>query len=157
MKYGSTVITILIAGQISTVISKLENVQPYQILALIVCHEILIVLRIVDGGKMNAMMTFRISVMELQENSKIIANIHVTIVSVKKIRIVRLIYRIVCKDIAMLAYRIRSVRMVELALMGSAFALKNLKEYIVKIVMTLPVSVMTPTILPRYLYKATVM
>ena len=157
MKYGSTVITILIAGQISTVISKLENVQPYQILALIVCHEILIVLRIVDGGKMNAMMTFRISVMELQENSKIIANIHVTIVSVKQIRIVRLIYRIVCKDIAMLAYRIRSVRMVELALMGSAFALKNLKEYIVKIVMTLPVSVMTPTILPRYLYKATVM
>ena len=157
MKYGSTVITILIAGQISTVIAKLENVQPYQILALIVCHEILIVLRIVDGGKMNAMMTFRISVMELQENSKIIANIHVTIVSVKQIRIVRLIYRIVCKDIAMLAYRIRSVRMEELALMGSAFALKNLKEYIVKIVMTLPVSVMTPTILPRYLYKATVM
>ena len=157
MKYGSTVITILIAGQISTVIAKLENVQPYQILALIVCHEILIVLRIVDGGKMNAMMTFRISVMELKENSKIIANIHVTIVSVKKIRIVRLIYRIVCKDIAMLAYRIRSVRMEELALMGSAFALKNLKEYIVKIVMTLPVSVMTPTILPRYLYKATVM
>ena len=157
MKYGSTVITILIAGQISTVIAKLENVQPYQILALIVCHEILIVLRIVDGGKMNAMMTFQISVMELQGNSKIIANIHVAIVSVKKIRIVRLICRIVCKDIAMLAYRIRSVRMVELALMGSAFALKNLREYIVKIVMTLPVSVMTPTILPRYLYKATVM
>ena len=106
---------------------------------------------------MNVIMTSQITAMELPESGKIIANIHVRIVSVKKIRIVRLIYRIVCKDIAMLAYRIRSVRMEELALMGSAFALKNLKEYIVKIVMTLPVSVMTPTILPRYLYKATVM
>ena len=138
-------------------ISTLENVQLYQILALIVCQEILTVVRIVDGGKMNVMMTFQIGVMELQENSKIIAKKHVAIVSVKKIRIVRLIYQIVFKDIAMLAYRIRSVRMEELALMGSAFALKNLKEYIVKIVMNLPVSVMTPTILPRYLYKATVM
>ena len=147
----------MIVLQISTVISKLENVQLYQILALIVCQEILTVVRIVDGGKMNVMMTFQIGVMELQESSKIIANKHVAIVSVKKMRIVRLIYQIVFKDIAMLAYRIRSVRMEELALMGNAFALKNLKEYIVKIVMTLPVSVMTPTILPRYLYKATVM
>ena len=106
---------------------------------------------------MSAMMTFIITVMEPQESSKIIANIHVAIVTVKQIRVVRSIYQIVFKDIAMLAYRIRSVRMEELALTGSAFALKNLKEYIVKIVMTLPVSVMTPTILPRYLYKAIVM
>ena len=99
----------------------------------------------------------QITVMEQQESSKIIANIHVTIVSVKKTRIVRSICQIAFKDIAMLAYRIRSVRMEELALMGNAFALKNLKEYIVKNVMSLPVSVMTPTILPNYLYKVTVM
>ena len=128
---------------------------------MIVCQELLTVVKIVALGKMNGkinvMKIFQIAVVELQEKSKIIANTHVAIVSVKKIRIVRLIYRIVFKDIAMFDYRIRSVRMEELALMGSAFALKNLKEYIVKIVMTLPVSVMTPTILPRYLYKATVM
>ena len=106
---------------------------------------------------MNVIMTSQITAMELPESGKIIANIHVRIVSVKKIRIVRLIYPIVLKDIAMLAYRIRIVRMEELALMGNAFALKNLKEYIVKNVMSLPVSVMTPTILPNYLYKVTVM
>ena len=91
-KYGSTVVPILIVLQISTVISKLENVQLYQILALIVCQEILTVVRIVDGGKMNVMMTFQIGVMELQESSRIIANKHVAIVSVKIKRIVRWIY-----------------------------------------------------------------
>ena len=146
-------------------ISKLENVQLYQILALIVCQEILTVARIVDGGKMNVMMTFQISVMELQESSKIIAKKHVAIVSVKKIRIVRLIYQIVFKDIAMLAYRIRTARMEELVGMVNALVLKmhvcqvgkNLKEYIVKNVMTLLDFVLKPSLLPSYLYKVTVM
>ena len=146
-------------------ISTLENVQLYQILALIVCQEILTVVRIVDGGKMNVMMTFQIGVMELQENSKIIAKKHVAIVSVKKIRIVRLIYQIVFKDIAMLAYRIRSARMEELVGMVNALVLKmhvcqvgkNLKEYIVKNVMTLQDFVLKPSLLPSYLYKVTVM
>ena len=146
-------------------ISKLENVQLYQILALIVCQEILTVVRIVDGGKMNVMMTFQIGVMELQESSKIIAKKHVAIVSVKKIRIVRLIYRIVFKDIAMLAYRIRTARMEELVGMVNALVLKmhvcqvgkNLKEYIVKNVMTLLDFVLKPSLLPSYLYKVTVM
>ena len=155
----------LIVLQISTVISKLENVQLYQILALIVCQEILTVVRIVDGGKMNVMMTFQIGVMELQESSKIIAKKHVAIVSVKKIRIVRLIYQIVFKDIAMLAYRIRTARMEELVGMVNALVLKmhvcqvgkNLKEYIVKNVMTLLDFVLKPSLLPSYLYKVTVM
>ena len=146
-------------------ISKLENVQLYQILALIVCQEILTVVRIVDGGKMNVMMTFQIGVMELQESSKIIAKKHVAIVSVKKIRIVRLIYQIVFKDIAMLAYRIRTARMEELVGMVNALVLKmhvcqvgkNLKEYIVKNVMTLLDFVLKPSLLPSYLYKVTVM
>ena len=146
-------------------ISKLENVQLYQILALIVCQEILIVVRIVDGGKMNVMMTFQIGVMELQESSKIIAKKHVAIVGVKKIRIVRLIYQIVFKDIAMLAYRIRTARMEELVGMVNALVLKmhvcqvgkNLKEYIVKNVMTLQDFVLKPSPLPSYLYKVTVM
>ena len=137
-------------------ISKLENVQLYQILALIVCQEILTVVRIVDGGKMNVMMTFQIGVMELQESSKIIAKKHVAIVSVKKIRIVRLIYQIVFKDIAMLAYRIRTARMEELVGMVNARVLKmhvcqvgkNLKEYIVKNVMTLLDFVLKPSLLP---------
>ena len=146
-------------------ISKLENVQLYQILALIVCQEILTVVRIVDGGKMNVMMTFQIGVMELQESSKIIAKKHVAIVSVKKIRIVRLIYQIVFKDIAMLAYRIRTARMEELVGMVNALVLKmhvcqvgkNLKEYIVKNVMTLLDFVLKPSLLPSYLCKVTVM
>ena len=146
-------------------ILKLENVQLYQILALIVCQEILTVVRIVDGGKMNVMMTFQIGVMELQESSKIIAKKHVAIVSVKKIRIVRLIYQIVFKDIAMLAYRIRTARMEELVGMVNALVLKmhvcqvgkNLKEYIVKNVMTLLNFVLKPSLLPSYLYKVTVM
>ena len=103
------------------------------------------------------MMTFQVTVMELQENLKIIVNIHVTIVSVKRIRIVRQIYQIAFKDIAMLAFKIRSVRMEELALMENAYALKNLKGYIVKHVMNRPVSVMTPTIYKNYSYKVTVM
>ena len=143
----------------------LENVQLYQILALIVCQEILTVVRIVDGGKMNVMMTFQIGVMELQESSKIIAKKHVAIVSVKKIRIVRLIYQIVFKDIAMLAYRIRTARMEELVGMVNALVLKmhvcqvgkNLMEYIVKNVMTLQDFVLKPSLLPSYLYKVTVM
>ena len=139
--------------------------QLYQILALIVCQEILTVVRIVDGGKMNVMMTFQIGVMELQESSKIIAKKHVAIVSVKKIRIVRLIYQIAFKDIAMLAYRIRSAKMEELVGMVNAPVLKmhvcqvgkNLKEYIVKNVMTLLDFVLKPLLLPSYLYKVTVM
>ena len=106
---------------------------------------------------MNVMMTFQITVMELQESSKIIVNIHVTIVNVKKTRIARLIYRIAFKDIAMLAYKIRSVRMEELALMENAYALKNLKGYIEKHAMNRPVSVMTPTIYKNYSYKVTLM
>ena len=99
----------------------------------------------------------QITVMEQQESSKIIANIHVAVVSVKKIRIVRLIYRIVFKDIAMLAYRIRSVRMEELALMGNAFAPKNSKEGVVKNVMILKSFVVQPSMIPNYIYKVTVM
>ena len=148
-------------------ISKLENVQLYQILALIVCQEILTVVRIVDGGKMNVMMTFQIGVMELQESSKIIAKKHVAIVSVKKIRIVRLIYQIVFKDIAMLAYRIRTARMEELVGMVNALVLKmhvcqvgkNLKEYIVKNAMSLKafVNQLSMIPLPIYIYELTVM
>ena len=156
MKYGSTVIPILIVLQISTVVSMLENVHLYQILALIICQEILTVVRIVDG-QMNVMMIFQMDVMELQENSKIIAKKHVAIVSVKKIKIVRLIYQIVFKDIAMLAYRIRTARMAELVGIVNAFALKNLKEYIVKNVMTLQDFVLKPSLLPSYSYKVTVM
>ena len=146
-------------------ISKLENVQLYQILALIVCQEILTVVRIVDGGKMNVMMTFQIGVMELQESSRIIANKHVAIVSVKIKRIVRWIYQIAFKDIAMLAYRIRTARMEELVGMVNALVSKmhvcqvgkNLMEYIVKNVMTLQDFVLKPSLLPSYLYKVTVM
>ena len=75
----------------------------------------------------------------------------------KKIKIVRLIYRIVFKDIAMLAYRIRTARMAELVGIVNAFALKNLKEYIVKNVMTLQDFVLKPSLLPSYSYKVTVM
>ena len=57
------------------------------------------------------------------EDLKIIVNKHVAIVSVKKIRIVRLIYQIVFKDIAMLAYRIRTARMEELVGMVNALVL----------------------------------
>ena len=106
---------------------------------------------------MNVMMLFQIIVMELQEGSKIIANTHVAIVSVKKMRIVRLTCPIVFKDIAMLAYRIRSVRMEELALMGNAFAPKNLKEGVVKNVMILKSFVVQPSMIPNYIYKVTVM
>ena len=106
---------------------------------------------------MNVIMTSQITAMELPESGKIIANIHVRIVSVKKIRIVRLIYPIVLKDIAMLAYRIRIVRMEELALMGNAFAPKNLKEGVVKNVMILKSFVVQPSMIPNYIYKVTVM
>ena len=47
--------------------------------------------------------------------------------------------------------------MEELARMVNAFALTNLKEYIVKNVMTLLDFVLKPSPLPSYLYKVTVM
>ena len=89
--------------------------------------------------------------MELPERSKIIANTPVAIVSVRKMRIVRSTYQIVFKDIAMLAYRIRSVRMEELALMGNAFAPKNSRDGVVRNVMTLKSFVVQPSMNPNYM------
>ena len=98
--------------------------------------------------------------MELQEGSKIIANTHVAIVSVKKMRIVRLTYSIVFKDTVMLVYRIRSARMEGLARMGNAYAPKNLKVYIVKNVMSLEAFAYQQKVHSTVnicIYKATVM
>ena len=89
------------------------------------------------GPVMIVMMTFQTTVMEQQENLGTIANAHVVTVSVRIMRIVRLTYYIVYKDIAMRASRIRIASMEELARMVNASALKNLKEYIVKNVMSL--------------------
>ena len=71
---------------------------------MIVCQERLILLKIVGFGPvMIVIMTLRTMVMEQQENSRTIANSHVVTVSVRMMRIVRLTYYIVYKDIAMLA------------------------------------------------------
>ena len=55
------------------------------------------------GPVMIVMMTFQTTVMEQQENLRTIANTHVVTVSVKIMRIARLTYHIVYKDIAMRA------------------------------------------------------
>ena len=127
---------------------------------MIVFQERSILLKIVSFGPViTVMMTFRTTVMEQQENLRTIANAHVVTVSVRIMRIVRLNYYIVYKDIAMRASRIRIASMEELARMVNAFALKNLKEYIVKNAMSLKAFVnqvsMIP--LPIYIYELTVM
>ena len=111
------------------------------------------------GPVMIVIMTFRTMVMEQQENSRTIANAHVVTVSVRIMRIVRLNYDIVYKDIAMRASRIRIASMEELARMVNAFALKNLKEYIVKNAMSLKAFVNQVSMIPVpiYIYELTVM
>ena len=109
------------------------------------------------GPVMIVIMTFRTMVMEQQENSRTIANAHVVTVSVRIMRIVRLTYYIVYKDIAMRASRIRIASMEELARMVNAFALKNLKEYIVKNVMSLKAFVNQLSKIPSYIYELIVM
>ena len=125
---------------------------------MIVCQERLILLKIVGFGPViSVMMIFRTTVMEQQENLRTIANAHVVTVSVRIMRIVRLTYYIVYKDIAMRASRIRIASMEELAQMVNASALKNLKEYIVKNVMSLKAFVNQLSKIPSYIYELTVM
>ena len=109
------------------------------------------------GPVMIVIMTFRTMVMEQQENSRTIANAHVVTVSVRIMRIVRLNYDIVYKDIAMRASRIRIASMEELAQMVNASALKNSMEYIVKNVMSLKAFVNQLSKIPSYIYELTVM
>ena len=109
------------------------------------------------GPVMIVIMTFRTMVMEQQENSRTIANAHVVAVSVRIMRIVRLNYDIVYKDIAMRASRIGIASMEELARMVDASALKNSMEYIVKNVMSLKAFVNQLSKIPSYIYELTVM
>ena len=111
------------------------------------------------GPVMIVMMTFQTTVMEQQENLRTIANAHVVTVSVRIMRIVRLNYDIVYKDIAMRAWRIRSASMEELAQMVNASALKNSKEYIVKNAMNLKAFVNQVSMIPVpiYIYELIVM
>ena len=103
------------------------------------------------------MMTSKDTLMEQQENLRTIANAHVVTVSVRIMRIVRLTYYIVYKDIAMRASRIRIASMEELARMVNASALKNSMEYTVKNVMSLKAFVNQLSKIPSYIYELTVM